>query len=664
MLFSLTSPLLVAEDDLNDLLSLDLEDLQYIDVEVNSSTKKKQSISDVPSAVYVITEEQIKRSGVRSLAEAVGLAPGIRVSKHNEVTPTVSVRGFHDGFFNKMLVMIDGRSLFSPMLSGVMWETFDVILDDVKQIEVIRGPSGTTWGANAVNGVINIITKETKETLGTYVQVAAGSGDYQEFSLRDGLQFNDSTYAKAFFKSKSQINHLEDDYAHLAETWSSKSGGVKFDTEFENSQFSISFGGTITDEDNQNFEIQIDNGDYSNITQNILRQNYYIQTNYNQQIDPLHNINVSLWYTYVDDEVLDAPGVYDTLDFELFNRYQTTPDTELSFGGGIRRVNIELNDKNQVESLGHYGRFSNQTQSTDFTYNLLLQAETHWNDSFTTIAGVKAEYFELNDTVEFSPQARGIYTVDNHNQFWAGIARSVVSPSYLELHTTYYEYQYYDALNGKDHYWFVTNNESLENEEAFTFDLGYRYQSDSDLSIDVTAFYSIHNNLRGHDQQSGGTLGSTIIYGKTDTHNDYQATSLGSDISLSMALLPTLKSTLSYSIQVIDTKRTENLQNQALHTDYYNVKPLQMVKTQLMWQAFPTLQVDFFAEYIDLNNDNPNYEINDLFTLDGRIGWQHHKSAPLIEIIVQSISKEEYQETQYSYFTEQIAYLKASIDFN
>ncbi|WP_236688928.1 TonB-dependent receptor plug domain-containing protein [Photobacterium angustum] len=132
--------------EIDDLMSMDLDDLTTQSVTVTTAAKKEQSLSDVPAAIYVITNEQIKRSGVRSIAEALALAPGVQVTKISEFNWQVSLRGLNELLFNKLLVMVDGRSVFSPLMSGTFWHTIDAILDDIDRIEILRGSAGTMWG--------------------------------------------------------------------------------------------------------------------------------------------------------------------------------------------------------------------------------------------------------------------------------------------------------------------------------------------------------------------------------------------------------------------------------------------------------------------------------------------------------------------------------------
>jgi iron complex outermembrane receptor protein len=169
-----------------DLTAISLEEL--MNIEITSVSKKEQRLSAAPAAVYVITQEDIRRSGATSIPEALRMVPGLQVARIDTNKWVVTARGFAGEFSNKLLVLIDGRSVYTPLFSGVYWDVQDTLLEDIDRIEVIRGPGATMWGANAVNGVINIITKNAKDTQGGLVTAGGGSEEQGFGGLRHGAR--------------------------------------------------------------------------------------------------------------------------------------------------------------------------------------------------------------------------------------------------------------------------------------------------------------------------------------------------------------------------------------------------------------------------------------------------------------------------------------------
>src|SRR5437667_1611077 len=210
-----------------DVTAISLEDL--MNLKVTSVSKREQKLADAPAAIFVLTQEDIRRSGALNVPEALRMVPGIEVARIDENKWAITSRGFNGRFANKLLVLIDGRSVYTPLFSGVYWNAQDVMLEDVDRIEVIRGPGATLWGANAVNGVINIITKSAKATQSALV-AAGGGTEMQGFStLRYGRRLNKATafrgYAKYFTVAASN-----DPLGRAAnDNWNSLRGGFRGD---------------------------------------------------------------------------------------------------------------------------------------------------------------------------------------------------------------------------------------------------------------------------------------------------------------------------------------------------------------------------------------------------------------------------------------------------
>ena len=177
----------------SDLTELNLE--QLMDMEVTTATKRPQKLSDTAAAIFVINQEDIRRSGARSIPEVLRMVPGVQVARIDANKWAISIRGFNNLFSDKILVLIDGRTVYNTIFSGVFWDVQDYLLEDIDRIEVIRGPGGSLWGANAVNGIINILTKNSKNTQGGMVPVAVGTQEYRSAGFRYGGKFNEkATY--------------------------------------------------------------------------------------------------------------------------------------------------------------------------------------------------------------------------------------------------------------------------------------------------------------------------------------------------------------------------------------------------------------------------------------------------------------------------------------
>lgn len=230
LLFSLAFalPAQAASERQNEFLDLDIA--QLMNVTVTSVAKRDQRLADAPAAVFVITQEDIRRSGVTSIADALAMAPGIQVSQISASKWSISSRGFAGFTSNKLLVLMDGRSVYSPAYSGVFWDAQNTMLEDIDRIEVIRGPGGTLWGANAVNGVINIITKKAQDTQGGLVRASLGGEGSMSAAGRYGGKISETTFAR-FYVSYDDFaaNRLQSTEADGNDSWQPKQTGFRMD---------------------------------------------------------------------------------------------------------------------------------------------------------------------------------------------------------------------------------------------------------------------------------------------------------------------------------------------------------------------------------------------------------------------------------------------------
>src|SRR5579872_2724024 len=207
---------------------------QLLNTQVTSVAKKEQTLSRVGAAVFVISQDDIRRSGARNLPDVLRMAPGVDVAQIDANTWAISIRGFNSRYSNKVLVLVDGRSVYTPSFSGVYWDQQDMPLEDIERIEVIRGPGGSSWGANAVNGVINIITKSSKNTQGGLTTAEVGTqGTAAGLAQYGGTAGQDGAY-RAFSRYSRIGNSILPDGSPAADGWFRMQGGFRTDWQLSN----------------------------------------------------------------------------------------------------------------------------------------------------------------------------------------------------------------------------------------------------------------------------------------------------------------------------------------------------------------------------------------------------------------------------------------------
>ncbi|MDN2483236.1 TonB-dependent receptor plug domain-containing protein [Vibrio agarivorans] len=666
-LSALSGEVIAKTSSLEHLMQLSLEELSLVQVEVETASKFAQQLNDVPASIYVIDNERIVRSGVRTIAEALALAPGINVTKFSESEIIVSARGFHHGLHNKMLVMMDGRSLFSPTYGGVYWPDIDYVLEDIERIEVLRGPGGAIWGGNAVNAVVNIITKDSEDTQGTLLSGTYARGDDYNIAVRQGLRLNDNVTGRAFYKNR-RTSPLVGSAVHQVDQ---HTAGIKLQGTTANSDtWQFHFGGTQRsfDQSFTTFHLTPEGGPdgISHTPIEIGAYTAYVQLDYATQINQQLEAKYKIWGQTNSDEALDAPGDYQSLDLDAAFSYQVNEQHNIMFGGGYRAVQVEfdylLSDLDPT-ALPEYLRVSTLKSDRDSIFNAYVQSQHHWTPSLTSVVGVKAEYFQHTDSFELSPQARGIYTIDNQHSVWAGVGRAVVSPSYMDTYTAYinsYEYQgdYVADIS--------LPNGDLDTESVWTGEVGYRYANHA-LEFDSTVFFSRYDNARGYACLSQTCYDQIAYY---QINDNYTADTHGVELGARYAILSNL------SIYGAYTYLSVSAENDQGESDIYSQLDAQHLgNIQLLWNISSQWQLDTIVRaqsitYVENAKDlygDYHWEIPDYAAVDVRLAWQKHAHAPTIEFVAQNIGKDQgYKSSEFQYYqhvNEELLYVRVSHEF-
>ncbi|MDE3038653.1 MAG: TonB-dependent receptor, partial [Pseudomonadota bacterium] len=243
-----------ADDQVNTNQLLNMSLAQLSNIEVTSVSKTPEKADQAAAAIYVITQEDIQRSGATNIPELLRMVPGLDVAQAGAHDWAVSSRGFNNQFANKLLVLIDGRTVYNPLFSGTFWEVQDVPLEDIDRIEVIRGPGATQWGANAVNGVINIITKKAKDTQGKLVSVSAGNMVRADDMVRDGVKIGDDSYLRLYAKYNDDAPEYNIGGSRSDDGWQKRQAGFRSDSTLTDRDSLTVQGDTYDAHEGENFK--------------------------------------------------------------------------------------------------------------------------------------------------------------------------------------------------------------------------------------------------------------------------------------------------------------------------------------------------------------------------------------------------------------------------
>jgi iron complex outermembrane receptor protein len=485
-----------------DLTELSLEDL--MNIRVTSTSRRPQSVAESAAAVFVITQDDIRRSGVTSIPEALRMVPGVQVARIDGNKWAVSVRGFNGRFANKLLVMMDGRSVYTPLFSGVLWDAQDTVLEDIERIEVVRGPGASLWGANAVNGVINIVTKRARDTQGGLFVAGGGTEEHGFSTLRYGGQFDDDTSYRAYVKYFNRDSQEFIDDGDAADDWQVGRAGFRMDWEPDGPD-ALTVQGDI-----YRGEVGTTGAEFSllppfaqtvNTDDDIYGAN--ILGRWTHQFEDGSDMALQVYYDLVGGDELGITLEEDTFDVDFQHHFQFGDRHDIIWGLGYRLVDADFDDSFTV-SLDDDHR-------TDQLASAFIQDEiTLLEDELRLTLGSKFEYNTYTG-FEIQPTARLLWTPDTQQSVWLAASRATRTPSQAEDSI---------ALNSVlppplppplpplpiPTQLSVLGNSDQISEDVISLELGYRMSPDQDLSLDVAAFYNIYDNLASVEPESGGLV--------------------------------------------------------------------------------------------------------------------------------------------------------------
>jgi len=480
-----------AQNKVVDVTTMSVEDL--MNIQVTSVSKRTQKVADAAAAVYVITQEDIRRSGATNIPEALRLVPGVQVARIDENKWAISSRGSNGRFANKLLVLIDGRSVYTPLFSGVYWNVQDVMLEDVDRIEVIRGPGATLWGANAVNGVINIITKSAKSTQRT-LATAGGGTELRGFTgVRYGGAIHDNTYYRGYakyFNVGASTNPLVTD---ASDNWDSLRVGFRSDwaprgpdsITFQGDIYRSHYGETLT--------VPTLNAPYSDTFANrggisggnILGRWTHDFANASTVLQMyFDDTNISDTFLFTDHQKI--------FDIDFQHSFHPTASQVFIWGVGYRSI-ADNNGSSFTVSL-----LPNQQNLNQFSG--FAQDEISLLDKRVQLTiGSKLEHNGFTG-LEVEPNARVLWNITPNQSVWTAISRAVRTPALTERGLRLIS-QVVPPGSPSNPTPFpaevaVFGSNQFQSEDLLAYEVGYRIQVANNVSADIATFYNNYTHLR------------------------------------------------------------------------------------------------------------------------------------------------------------------------
>jgi iron complex outermembrane recepter protein len=521
-----------------DLTDLSLEDL--MNVEVTSVSKQPQKIADAPAAVFVIGQDDIERSGLNSIPELLRLVPGLDVAQINSDTWAIGSRGFNQQYDRSLLVLMDGRTLYNPGSSGVYWDAQDYVLQDLDRIEVIRGPGSTLWGANAVNGVISIESKNAADTQGWLIDSIAGNAGENE-SFRYGGKLDSDTYYRVYGKYRSLDSYDNYDDSDIDDPWKSYLGGIRVDHNGNDDSYTFEAQGYNDHRTDQYTDPSLSPPFVSTVSGNYNTNEDYVLGRWTHTFTENSDLMVQAYYDYLDRSgPTNASYTVNTFDLDAQDRFSLGKSQEVIWGGGAR-----LQSDNGISNNGIV--VYDPTSSNYNTYNVFVQDDlTMIPDRLHLILGTKLED-DAYTGLEYEPTLRGIWTQNDQNSIWAAFSRAIRTPSGFENHATLVTADF--PVTGGVGQSELVGNPSLQSEDLFAYDAGYRFKPAKSVSVDVDGFYYDYENLIAGQAVSPVFSSSPppLIILPTLQVNNMRAETYGLEITANWQVAPNWKLSASYS---------------------------------------------------------------------------------------------------------------------
>jgi len=485
------------QNDPDNLKQLSLEELG--NVEVTTVSKDPQQVLQTPAAIFVITQEDIRRSGATSIPEALRMAPGVEVGQIDGNHWSVAIRGFAGQFSKSLLVLIDGRSIYTPLFEGVYWDLPQVMLEDVDRIEVIRGPGGTIWGSNAVNGVINIITKSAKDTKGILATTGSGTVDEGTGAFRYGGSVGKDFNYRVYGTGGIRGTEFHPD-GNEFDPW--RMGQMGFRTDWksgEKNTFTVQ--GDIYRGISGESALLATFSPPAEVAQN---ETGYVSggnllARWQHTTGEGSDIQIQGYFDRTNRQDLELGETRDTFDIDFTQHVRVHGDQELTWGLGAR-----VSPSNFIQTSPGVNFLPNK--QVDSIYSGFVQYELPIiKDKLTLTAGTKLEHNNFSG-FDYQPSVRLLWMPTPRQSFWAAVTRAVRTPSRLD-HDAQFDIFVEDLPPPV--YFQIQGNPKLKAEQLIGYEVGYRTQISPKLYIDITGFYNGYNDLQGYGAPYATETGSS-----------------------------------------------------------------------------------------------------------------------------------------------------------
>lgn len=605
------------DSDVQELAEMSLEDFSELDVIVTSVSRKAQKISDTSAAVFVISSEDIKRSGVTSIPEALRMVPGMQVAQIDANKWAISSRGFNGRFANKLLVLIDGRTVYNPMFSGVFWNRQTIMMEDVDRIEVIRGPGASLWGANAVNGVINVISKPASATRGGLVTLGTGTEEQGFTSLRYGAQLNETADLRAYVQYFDKDSGENIDGSQGLDGWDNTQGGFRLDWQ-PNSSNNLTLQGDLQDTviGNERTTPSL-TAPFSVTAKTVVDINAWnVLGRWKHRVSESSDFELQLYYdSHERKQTGDLNQLYETLDVDFQHRFALWQRQEILWGLGYRHVNDEF--------AGDFTITLDPAEDTTELFSFFIQDEISLlDDRVHLIIGSK---FEHNDYTgwEVQPNIRLNWTYSEQLSLWASLSKAARTPA----RTTDIRINQFVMPGAPPRLIAILGNPDIDSEQVTAFDLGLRGQYNQRVNYDLAFFYNRYKKLSSFEALTPSLVLTPVphILVPLTSENFLYGETYGFEAALDWKATDWITLNLAYSYLEMQLHR-RSASTSTTAEDAEGESPEQQLSLRTSFNLTDRVDLDTWVRYVDAL---PAQNLDDYVTLDTRLAWRPRQGLEL-----------------------------------
>lgn len=634
-----------------DLFKLDIERLGQVPVvptssapaislqqQVTSVSRQESTVAHSSAAIFVITKEMIRRSSATTLPELFRMVPGLDVARIDSSRWAISSRGFNNRLTDKLLVQIDGRTVYNPIFSGVFWEAHDLVLQDIERIEVIRGPGATLWGQNAVNGVINIITKRAQDTQGSLLIGGGGTQSQGMSGFRYGGKLGDDLYYRVWGKwSQEGVFYAPD--GHAPDDWRQGRAGFRFDW-LATCQDTFTFQGDFLRGDYGRTDIRaalappfITNltGDDRTFAGNLLGR-------WRHEYGERSDWTLLAYYDHFERKITNglAAFQFDTFDVDFVQQFPLTSRQQVVYGLGYRNLGIDF----QGSSYDNNFAISSTDRHVHYWSAFIQDEFTLVKDRLFFTAGCK--FLENGFSgFEYQPTGRFLWTPDERHSAWTAVSRAVRTPNLIEQNLAFAQLPSYPpALGGAPQFTRIVGDRGVISEDLIAYEAGFRAQASESFSWDLALFYNVYDNLTsfrpGATPLPGPVAGTFVLPSLRD--NGLNGEGYGAELAANLKLSERWRIYGNYTFLQLNLHRAEGLPSSSEVAERQS--PRHQAYLQSSWDICRNVEFDLYGRYVDAL---PGFAVPTYFSLDLRCAWKPRPNLEL-SVIGQSLLQSNHTE--------------------